>query len=94
MKGIAFGSPAYLWLLVVPAALVLIWVARVMQRRVVEAPDRQRVKTFAGGCAYGADDAALLSIRRRIMQGAGLMTIEALSGSSGVEETSERGPIF
>lgn len=42
----------------------------------------------------GADDAALLAIRRRIMQGAGLLTVEALTGTSGVEETSERGPIF
>lgn len=42
----------------------------------------------------GADEATLLSIRRRIMQGAGLLTSEALTGESSGEEAPSSGPIF
>ena len=41
----------------------------------------------------GADDAALLGFRRRIMQGAGHLTLEALTNESS-EETTSSGPIF
>lgn len=41
----------------------------------------------------GADDATLLGIRRRIIQGAGLLSSEALLGES-TEESSSAGPIF
>jgi Ca-activated chloride channel family protein len=33
MKSIAFGAPHYLWLLAAPAALVVLWLVRVVQRR-------------------------------------------------------------
>jgi Ca-activated chloride channel homolog len=33
MRTITFGAPVYLWLLAVPAALALLWAARVVQRR-------------------------------------------------------------
>lgn len=33
MSNLAFGSPAYLWLLAVPAALLLLWAMRLLQRR-------------------------------------------------------------
>jgi len=41
----------------------------------------------------GADEATLLGLRRRIMQGAGLLTAETLTGES-TEEAESRGPIF
>ncbi|GIW13278.1 MAG: hypothetical protein KatS3mg062_0717 [Tepidiforma sp.] len=41
----------------------------------------------------GADEAALLGMRRRLLQGTGLLTAERLLGLKG-EETPESGPIF
>lgn len=41
----------------------------------------------------GADDATLLGIRRRMMQGAGMLAVPALLGEA-TEETSDTGPIF
>jgi hypothetical protein len=41
----------------------------------------------------GADDATLLAIRRRIMQGAGHLTAESLTGEA-TEEAQGSGPIF
>jgi Ca-activated chloride channel family protein len=33
MSNIAFGAPAYLWLLTLPAALTVVWIVRLIQRR-------------------------------------------------------------
>jgi hypothetical protein len=41
----------------------------------------------------GADDAALLGLRRRIMSGSGHLSLETLLGEA-TEETSDAGPIF
>jgi len=41
----------------------------------------------------GADEATLLGLRRRIMNGAGLLTLASLTGEES-EETSSSGPIF
>lgn len=41
----------------------------------------------------GADEAALLGLRRRVMSASGLLTLELLLGEAS-EETTDAGPIF